>query len=143
MRPARRHWVWVPLAAVVFGATAWAAFAPVGSDSREQVFVIPKGTWARRSAGEKLEVLPSEIRLTLGIKDILVMKNQDDVPQMFGPVLIMPGQSFRLPFGVASSNQFACTAHVSGTLTVTVEPAPAPGWDRLRWRAGAIVNRNG
>jgi len=143
MSSARRYWTWFPLVAVVLGATAWAAFGPVGSDSREQVFVIPQGTWARRSAGEKLDVLPAEIRLTLGIKDILVMNNQDDVPQMFGPVLIMPGQSFRLPFSVASSNQFACTAHVSGTLTVNVEPAPAPGWERLRWRAGAILQGNG
>lgn len=143
MRSSRRHLAWIASAALVLGATAWAAFAPVDSDSREQVFVIPQGTWARRNAGEKLEVLPSEIRLTLGIKDILVMQNQDDVPQMFGPVLIMPGQSFRLPFSVVSSNQFACTAHVSGTLTVIVEPKPAPGWERFRWRASAIMQRNG
>src|SRR5688572_20853752 len=143
MRRAQRYWVWISLVAIVLGATAWAAYAPVDTGSREQVFVIPQGTWARRSAGEKLDVLPSEIRLTLGIKDILVMKNQEDVPQMFGPVLIMPGQSFRLPFSVASSNQFACTAHVSGTLTVNVEPEPTPGWERLRWRAGAIMQKNG
>lgn len=143
MRSSRRHLAWIASAAIALGATAWTAFAPVDSDSREHVFVIPQGTWARRNAGEKLEVLPSEIRLTLGVKDILVMKNQDDVPQMFGPVLIMPGQSFRLPFSVVSSNQFACTAHVSGTLTVIVEPKPAPGWERLRWRASAIKQRNG
>jgi hypothetical protein len=143
MRYSRRHLAWIAPAAIVLGATAWAGFAPVDSDSREHVFVIPQGTWARRNAGEKLEVLPSEIRLTLGVKDILVMRNQDDVPQMFGPVLIMPGQSFRLPFSVVSSNQFACTAHVSGTLTVIVEPKPAPGWERFRWRASTIMQRNG
>ena len=60
--------------------------------------MIPKGTWARRMAGENLEVLPSEIHLTIGVKDVLVLQNQDDVPQLFGPVLIMPGQSFQLPF---------------------------------------------
>jgi hypothetical protein len=36
--------------------------------------------------------------LTIGVKDVLVLQNQDDVPQLFGPVLIMPGQSLRLPF---------------------------------------------
>jgi hypothetical protein len=35
-------------------------------------------------------------------------------------VLLIPGQSFRLPFNVASEYQFTCTAHVSGHLTVKV-----------------------
>lgn len=123
------------------GAAAWAPLA-IGPEAREQVYVIPKGTWARRSAGENLEVLPSEVRLVLGVKDILVLKNHDDVPQMFGPVLIMPGQSFQLPFRVASSYQFACTAHVSGQLTVVVDPMPAPGWARLRLRAHSLVKQD-
>ena len=120
-------------------ALAWAALYPVQADSREEEYIIPKGTWARRSAGEKLEVLPSQIRLTLGVRDILVMRNHDDVPQMFGPVLMMPGQSFRLPFGVASSYEFACTAHANGQLTVIVDPQPDAGWARLRWRVAALA----
>ena len=52
----------------------------------------------------------------------------DDVPQIFGPTLMMPGQSFRLPFEVASSYQFACTAHASGQMTVVVDEQPdTPG----------------
>jgi hypothetical protein len=134
-----RAWIVLPLGGLVLVATAGAALAPVSSDSPEQTFVIPQGTWARRMAGETLEVLPAEIRLTLGVRDVLVLKNDDDVPQMFGPVLIMPGQSFRLPFRVASRNQFACTAHASGQLTVIVDPRPEPGWARLRWRASALM----
>jgi len=129
------------LAGIALAATAWAALAPFSPGAREHAFEIPRGTWARRMAGEKIDVLPAEIRLTLGIKDILVMKNQDDVPQMFGPVLLMPGQSFTLPFAVASDYQFACTAHLSGQLKVVVEPLPAPAWwTRLRRRASALVN---
>ena len=75
-------------------------------------------------AGNKVEILPSQIRLTLGIRDVLLLKNQDDVPQIFGPTLMMPGQSFRLPFEVASSYQFACTAHASGQMTVVVDAQP-------------------
>ena len=101
---------------------AWAAFAPVTYGSRDEVFRIPSGTWARRMAGEKLEILPSTIRLTLGIRDVLVLENHDDVPQQFGPTLMMPGQSFRLPFSVASDYQFACTAHASGQMTIVVDP---------------------
>jgi hypothetical protein len=115
-------------------AAAWAALSPIESASRDQLFEIPKGTWARRMAGDAVEILPSEIRLTLGVRDVLLLRNLDDVPQVFGPALMMPGQSFRLPFGVASSYQFACTAHASGQMTVVVEPEPLSPWARLRWR---------
>lgn len=101
--------------------------------------MIPKGTWARRMAGENIQVLPDEIHLTLGVKDVLVLRNDDDVPQLFGPVLIMPGQSFELPFGRASRYQFACSLHVSGQLDVVVAPNPEIGWERLRWRATALA----
>ena len=102
------------------------------------IFEIPRGTWARRMAGNKIEILPSKIRLTLGLKDILVLKNMDDVPQIFGPTLMMPGQSFRLPFAVASDYQFACTAHASGQMTVIVEPMPESAWARIWWRLRAL-----
>lgn len=135
----RRHWAVISLAAVVIGAVGWAALTPIRTESRDRVFEIPKGTWARRMAGDKVEILPAEIRLTLGVKDILVLKNLDDVPQVFGSMLMMPGQSFRLPFETAASYQFSCTAHVSGQMTIDVEPNPVSAWDRLRWRAGSLL----
>lgn len=127
------------IAGSAIGVATWAALAPIRSDSRDEIFEIPKGTWARRMAGNNIEILPSEIRLTLGIKDILVLRNLDDVPQVFGPTLMMPGQGFRLPFGVASSYQFACSAHASGQMSVIVEPMPESPWARLRWRANELL----
>ena len=124
-------------------AVAWGAFGPVTSNDRDQVFEIPKGTWARRMAGDKVDILPNEVRLTLGVKDVLVLKNHDDVPQIFGPTLMMPGQSLKLPFQVASSYQFACSAHASGQLTVIVAPEPAPGWERLAWRTRTLLISRG
>ena len=131
-------WATLPLA-VAASLVAWAAWSPVEYEDRDQVFEIPKGTWARRMAGDKVEILPNEVRLTLGVKDVLVLKNRDDVPQIFGPTLMMPGQSLRLPFAMASSYTFACTAHASGQMTVTVEPGPAAGWERLAWRTRALM----
>ena len=116
------------------GGMVWAAFAPVVLDSRDELFEIPQGTYARRMAGDKVEILPDTIRLTLGANDTLLLKNLDDVPQIFGPVLIMPGQSFRLPFEVASTYSFACSAHASGQLSVIVDLSPTAGWDTLTWR---------
>jgi hypothetical protein len=69
------------------------------------------------------------------MRDILVLKNLDDVPQIFGPTLMMPGQSFRLPFEKAAEYQFACTAHASGQMTIIVEPNPNTPWGRIVWRS--------
>jgi hypothetical protein len=121
-------------AAAAATGLAWAAFAPLRVDSRDELFEIPKGTYARRMAGDKVEILPSRIELTLGLNDHLLLRNLDDVPQQFGPVLVMPGQSFRLPFEVASTYSFDCTAHASGQMNIVVAEAPATPRDRLQWR---------
>lgn len=122
------------LPVVALAPLAWAAFAPLEPATRDELFEIPKGTYARRMAGDKIEILPDTIHLTLGLNDQLLLRNKDEVPQQFGPVLIMPGQSFRLPFEVASTYSFACSAHASGQMAVIVAPTPEPGWQRLRWR---------
>ena len=132
MRWARRGGLF--LLSVAMAALAWAALAPLTVDSRDALFEIPPGTFARRMAGDKVEILPDTIRLTLGLNDVLLLKNLDDVPQVFGPALIMPGQSFRLPFEQASTYSFACSAHASGQMSVVVEPHPARGWPKLRFR---------
>lgn len=122
---------------------AWAAFAPLRASSPEQLFEIPKGTWDRRMKGDKTSILPERITLTLGVRDVLLLRNSDTVPQVFGPVLIMPGQDFRLPFAQAGEHPFDCTAHASGRMTVVVEEAPAAGIPRLKWRLDSLLNRNG
>ena len=138
--PVRRRTVAIALSALLIGGLGWAALAPIRVVSHDQLFEIPPGTSARRMAGEQIEILPQTIRLTLGVNDILVLRNADSAPHIFGPTLIMPGQSFSLPFATASTYSFMCTAHASGQLSVIVEPAPAPGWERLRWRWRSLTN---
>jgi hypothetical protein len=138
--PSARSFKLLTLAAAA-AALGWSAFAPIDSPSRDQIFEIPKGTWARRMSGDKVEILPDHIRLTLGIRDNLVLRNHDDVPQIFGPTLMMPGQSFELPFERAAEYQFACTAHASGQMTITVDPYPASPWARMRWRAHELLDQ--
>jgi hypothetical protein len=129
-------------AAAAATGVAWAGFAPLTTPSRDHVFEIPKGTWARRMAGNKVEILPSRIYLTLGLQDVLVLRNRDDVPQTFGPMLIMPGQTFRLPFERSAEYQFACTAHASGQMAIVVEENPATPWARIRWRVQDLLQRH-
>ena len=138
----RRAWILaLPLAALAV-AVAWAGFTPIKVPSREHAFDIPKGTWARRRAGDLVEILPDRIRLTLGLDDVLVIRNHDDVPQTFGPTIMMPGQSFSLPFERAASYQFVCTAHASGSLTIDVEPEPVTPWARIHWRVRNWVEKD-
>jgi hypothetical protein len=130
----RRHGFALLSAAVIGGALLWTALAPVRIDSQEALFEIPNGTWARRMSGDKIDILPDTIYLTLGLQDILLLKNSDEVPQIFGPTLIMPGQSFKLPFELASEYLFVCSAHSSGQMTIIVDPEPVRGLERLKWR---------
>jgi len=134
----RGRFFWIVVCAV-FTPLAFAAIWPVTFDSREELFEIPKGTWARRMAGEKRETLPAEIHLLVGIHNVLRLKNSDDVPQMFGPTLLMPGQTLRIPFTRPSENYFACTAHASGQLIVVVEAEPTWPWNRLIWRVRRML----
>ncbi|HUQ10489.1 MAG TPA: hypothetical protein VM146_09250 [Steroidobacteraceae bacterium] len=129
----RRRWLLAALPALAL--LAWAGFAPIEVPSRDALFEIPNGTYARRRAGDLVDILPSKITLTLGVDDVLLLRNLDDVPQQFGPTILMPGQSFRLPFEVASENRFDCTAHSSGQMIVVVEPEPVWPWQKMRWRA--------
>ncbi|MES2822579.1 MAG: hypothetical protein V4732_03185 [Pseudomonadota bacterium] len=131
----RRHWPLFLALSLVFDVVILAALIPPQFDTHDELFEIPAGTWARRMAGEKIEILPSTIYLALGVREVLMLRNLDTVPQMFGPTLIMPNQSFKLPFDLASDYQFACTAHINGQMTVVVDPEPTLGWPRLQWRA--------
>jgi len=74
----------IALVLLVLVGLGWASLAPVEAASRDAVFEIPRGTSAHRLAGEKLDVFPQTIRLTLGLKDVLVLRNADDVPHIFG-----------------------------------------------------------
>jgi hypothetical protein len=135
---ARRVALWGMTAGAVVSLLC-VGLMPIETPSHNEVFVIPKGTWARRMSGDKVEILPDHIRLTLGVRDVLVLRNHDDVPQIFGPTLMMPGQSFSLPFERAAQYQFACTAHASGQMTIIVDPNPSTPWARIMWRARELL----
>jgi len=135
----RRHPFATGLSLLLLGLLGWAALAPIPVASHDAVYEIPRGTYAHRMAGRKIDIFPQTIHLTLGLNDVLVLRNADTVPHIFGPSLIMPNQSFRLPFETASTYSFECTAHPNGGLTVIVESGPAPGWERLFWRLRALT----
>lgn len=121
-------------AALVAAAAGVAAFAPLSSRSREVEYVIPRGTAARQAAGESTYVFPPRLTFTIGVRDVLVLRNEDVVPASFGPLLLLPGQTYRLPFHAPGEFQLACSVHVGGDVGISVQGEPTPGWPRLRWR---------
>jgi hypothetical protein len=128
--------------ALALGATGWAAFAPLPEGSRALTFVIPPGTAARLKAGEPLNVLPSPIHLTVGVRDVLVLTNDDDAIHQVGPIILGSRQTYRIPFRRPGNFQYACSLHAAGTLTLVIAPAPAAGLDRLRWRLDQLIARS-
>jgi hypothetical protein len=83
-------------------------------------------------------LVPAEIRLTLGVRDVLLLRNRDVAPHVFGQVLVLPGRVVRLPFEQAGDFPFACDLAPASKVTVRVLPQPDPGWPRLRWRLAAL-----
>lgn len=116
------------LAAAVALSILWAALAPLHLVSRERAIDIAAGN----------DALPAAITLTLGVQDVLLLRNVDHVAQRFGPVLLAPGEQIRLPFEQAGVYPVAAGAWPDKTLTVTVVEWPAPGWERLGWRLAAL-----
>jgi len=117
------------LAAILGAALLWAALAPLHYPTRERLFEFARGA----------APVPAEVRLTLGVRDVLLLLNHDRAPHVFGQVLVLPGHSVRLPFEQPGDYPFACDLAPASTVTVRVLPQPDPGWSRLRWRLAALL----
>jgi hypothetical protein len=135
----RRYWPQCLVLCALLAAPLYGAFGPLRYASREQLLELPKDVSSGRMKGEAGTIASGELRLTLGVRDVLLLRNSGQVPQVFGPVLVLPGHELRLPFEQLGDYQFACAAHASGQVIVHVVPMPDPGWDRLRWRWEALV----
>ena len=135
----RRHQLACALIGAFLLALLWGALAPLRTPSQERSFTFPApAPMTSPSAGRAL-ALPREIRLTLGVQDVLLLRNLDRQPHVFGPLQLLPGQEFRLPFEQAGAYAYACPDVTGGTLTVRVVRLPDPGSERLRWRLQALI----
>ena len=125
-------------ALVALGWAALAPVAPLAPFAREAVYVIPKGTAARSAGGEPPSGLPSWIHLRLGVRDILVLRNDDEQAQQFGPVRLAPGQTYRFSFDHPEVLRLTCSIHQGISFVIFVDAPLSPGWERLQWRLGLV-----
>jgi len=141
MHPVFRRYspLWA-LAACVLLALLWGALAPLRYPSHERLFEIPPDALgAGRQPAARRVALPRVLTLTLGVQDVLLLRNRDQVGHVFGPLQLRPGQDFRLPFEQPGNYVYACPAVAGGELLVRVVRSPDPGWERLRWRVAGLV----
>jgi len=123
----KRHWPLTVLAGLCGLALLLGMLAPLRGGSHELLLAFPS------TAGGAL-ALPTEIRLTRGVRDVLLLRNDGGAPVVFGPLKIGPGRELRLPFGEAGLYAYACPPVAGKMVRVRVVDAPGPGWGRLRWR---------
>jgi hypothetical protein len=102
----------------------WACLSPLRFPSREKLLELGGAT-----------PVPSYVRLTLGVQDVLLLRNGSATAQVFGQLRVLPGHTFRLPFEQVGDDAFACSTHPRGQVLVQVMAPPDPGIARLRWRA--------
>ena len=120
----QRHW---PLAALGAGLSLvllWGMLAPLRGASHELLLEVH---------GPET---PATVRLTLGVQDVLLLRNATARPLVFGPVQLAPGAEFRLPVEEAGEQDIPCPVLPGGVLRMRVVPMPDPGMERLRWRLG-------
>lgn len=120
-----RHWPLASLAGALLLILLWGMLAPLRGSSHELPFEVRGGPEA-----------PSMVRLTLGLQDVLLVRNRTGAPLVFGPVQLAPGAEFRLPVEDLGEQAIPCPALPGGMLRLRVVPMPDPGLERLRWRLG-------
>lgn len=118
--------MWLVLALLVL--VAWGGLSPLRYATREKLLELGDGP------------VRSSLRLTLGVRDVLVLRNRGSTAQVFGQLRVLPGHVIHLPFEEAGVFDFACSAQARGTVVVQVVAPPDPGLARLRWRAGELAD---
>ena len=80
--------------------------------------VIPAGTADRIAAGERVELLPADLRFRL--RDTLVVVNDDTITHQVGPFSVGAGQRLEKRFAEAATLQGSCSLHPSGSITIEI-----------------------
>lgn len=107
------------LAGLLIGGAGWLWFQQ-REEMRQVVYIIPAGTADRIEAGETVDVLPASIELERGVRDTLIIRNEDTRAIQVGPYLIGPGQQFRQRYSSRGTFDLLCTLHANQQMQVIV-----------------------
>ena len=105
----------VLIVGVMFGLVVWAL---VAGGSTAHTYTIEAGTGARIDAGEVVELMPTEVRLSVG--DTLVVQNDDDRDFTVGPYLVRAGETIEQTYRTAQVLVGECSLSGSGEIRIIV-----------------------
>jgi hypothetical protein len=90
-----------------------AAWAP----SRE--IVIPQGAQARLDAGERVDILETEIRVKVG--ETVRIRNDDVVDHVIGPYYLQSGAALQQTYRTPQTIQYVCFVNPTEAINLVVE----------------------
>ena len=118
----RNRWITVAgfvVAAVLIVAVPLVASRFVEPSGTTHTFVIPSGTADRVAAGEEVTIIPSDLRIRL--RDRLVVVNEDSTTHQVASIVVGPGERVETRFSEAVSLSGFCSLHPSGRITIEVD----------------------
>lgn len=111
-------WPALLMALVLLGVAGWFLLARF-EQARTVRYVIP--TSAAQGAAVNF---PREINFVIGVRDILVVENQDEVVHSFGPFVVLPHTTLVKRFNEVKVYQGGCSLHRNRQMKLVVHPAP-------------------
>ncbi|HEX7094443.1 MAG TPA: hypothetical protein VF183_01075 [Acidimicrobiales bacterium] len=92
----------------------------VVSSYADHDYVIPRGTADRIASGEKVIILPKELRARVG--QVIRIENRDTRGHMLGPFYVGAGETLTQMFTSPGTYTGTCTIDPSGEMTLVVSP---------------------
>ena len=82
--------------------------------------VIPAGAQARLDAGERVEILETEIRVKVG--ETVRIRNDDVVDHVIGPYYLQSGAALQQTYRTPQTIQYVCYVNPTEAINLVVEP---------------------
>lgn len=82
---------------------------------------VPFGTGNRMDSGEVVEIMPSDLQVTVG--ESIRIDNDDIRDYMIGPFFVMAGQTLAMRFTQPGTIEGVCEINPEGKFVITVVPA--------------------
>jgi hypothetical protein len=106
------------VALVVAGVLIVRLVSPEEASGRVVTYVVPSGTADKVAQGEKIEIMPQEVRLEVG--DSLVIRNDDDTTALVGPYVVKSGTTLTQKFQRPQYLVGECSISGSGEIKIIV-----------------------
>ena len=87
-------------------------------EPEQHLITIPAGTAALLSAGQDVNIIPTDLDFRL--RDRLTVVNEDSAAHQIGPFLIPAGKQLDTRFAEAATIEGFCSLHSSGRVTINI-----------------------